>query len=61
MKAVLHLNLTTTSAEEAQRILFELCEKMSQEGFIDEYHFEITSSFGLVTEKCVLADQKVIA
>ncbi|MGB9697914.1 MAG: hypothetical protein ACPL5I_00885 [Thermodesulfobacteriota bacterium] len=61
MKAVLQLNLITTSAEEGQRKLLKLCEKMVKEKIIDEYHFEITTPHGPVTEKCLLADQKVIA
>lgn len=61
MKAVLHLNLKTNSAEEGQRKLLEVCEKLANEGLIDEYHFEITTPHGPVTEKCIVADQKVIA
>lgn len=61
MKAVLHLNLKTTSAEEGQRKLLELGERMLKEGLIDDYHFEIATPHGPVTEKCLLADQKVIA
>lgn len=61
MRAVLHLNLKTNSAEEGQRKLLELCEKILQEGLIDEYHFEIATPHGQVTEKCIVADQQVIA
>jgi len=61
MKAVLQLSLKTPSPEESQRILLDLCEKMKRDGLVDEYHFEITTPDGPVTEKCLLSDQKVIA
>ncbi len=61
MQAVIKLTLQTNSAEEAQQILLDLCEKIKRDGLIDEYHFEIATPQGLVTERCLLADQKVIA
>jgi hypothetical protein len=61
MKAALQFNLKASSPEDGQRILLDLCEKMKREDFIDEYHFEITTLDGPVTEKCLLSDQKVIA
>ena len=61
MKAHLQVNLKTSSPEEGQRVLVDLCEKMKREGLIDEYRFEITTPMGPVTEKCLLSDQKVIA
>jgi len=61
MKALLQVNLKTSSPEEGQRILLNLCEKMTREDLIDQYHFEITTPDGPVTEKCLLSDQKVIA
>jgi len=61
MKAVLQVNLKASSPEEGQRILIDLCEKMKRDGRVDEYHFEITTPDGPVTERCLLSDQKVIA
>jgi hypothetical protein len=61
MKAVLQVDLKTSSPEAGQRVLLDLCEKMKREDLIDEYHFEIATAEGPVTEKCLLADQKVIA
>ena len=61
MKAILHMNLKTSSPEEGQRILLDLCEKMKQEGSVQDYHFEIETADGPVTDKCVLSDEKVIA
>lgn len=61
MKAVLHIDLKTSSPEEGQRILFDLCENLKQEKVVEDYRFEIETTAGPVTEKCVLSDEKVIA
>jgi hypothetical protein len=61
MKAVLHIDLKTSSPEEGQRILFDLCKKLKQENAVEDYRFEIETKSGPVTEKCVLSDEKVIA
>jgi phosphoribosylformylglycinamidine (FGAM) synthase PurS component len=61
MKAVITLNLKLTSPEESQRILNEVCEKLKADGVIDNYSFEIQSENGIVTEKCILSEDKVIA
>jgi hypothetical protein len=61
MKAVLHIDLKTSSPEDGQRILFDLCENLKQEKAVKDYHFEIETPDGPVTEKCVLSDEKVIA
>jgi hypothetical protein len=61
MKAVLHIHLKTSSPEKGQRVLLDLCEKMKQEGAVEDYRFEIETTDGPVTEKCVLSDEKVIA
>jgi hypothetical protein len=61
MKAVLQVNLKDSSPKEGQQILLGLCEKMRREGLIDEYHFEITTPGGPITEKCLLSNQKMIA
>ncbi len=61
MKAVFQVNLKTFSPAEGQRILLDSLRKNETEKFIDEYHFEITTPAGPVTEKCLLSDQKVIA
>ena len=61
MKAVLHIDLKTSSPEEGQRILFDLCEKLKQKEVVEYYRFEIETTAGPVTEKCVLSDEKVIA
>ena len=61
MKATITLNLKSASAEESQRILNEVCEKLKADGVIDRYSFEIQSEKGIITEKCILSEGKVIA
>ena len=61
MKATLQIDLKAPTPSEAQRFLLDACEKMKLEGLIKEYHFEIDTPEGLVTEKCILAGEKVIA
>ena len=61
MKAVLHIDLKTSSPEEGQQILFDLCKDLKQHEVIEDYRFEIETTDGPVTEKCVLSDEKVIA
>lgn len=61
MKAVLQMNLKTKSPEESQQLLLDLCEKLKRDKLIADYHFEIETLDGPVTEKCLLSGQKVIA
>jgi phosphoribosylformylglycinamidine (FGAM) synthase PurS component len=61
MKATITLDLKPASTEASQRILNELCEKLKADGVIDSYRFEIQSENGIVTEKCMLSEGKVIA
>ena len=60
MKAVITLNFKLTSPEESQRILNEVCVKLKADGVIDSYSFEIQSEKGIITEKCILSEGKVI-
>ncbi len=61
MQAVIKMNLKIASVEEGQRVLIDLGNKMKEQNLIDDYHFEIETPAGPVTEKCLLSDQKVIA
>ncbi len=61
MKATLKIDLKASTPSEAQRLLLEACERMKLEGLIKEYGFEIDAPDGLVTEKCLLVSEKVIA
>lgn len=61
MKAVITIDLTTASAEAAQRTLFNLCEEMKGKGVIGSYSFEIETPGGSVTDRCVLSGGNVVA
>lgn len=61
MKAEIKVDLTMSNPEEGQRILRDLCNKLMKEGIIDSYCFEIHTDSGVVTDKCILAQGKVIA
>jgi len=61
MKAKMQIDLKASTPSEAQRILMDLFEKLKSDGIIENYHFEIATPDGVVTEICVLANEKVIA
>ena len=61
MRATIQITLKTVSAGKGQRFLHDLCENLKKEKIIGDYHFEIETAEGQVTEKCVLSDEKVIA
>lgn len=61
MNATLRITLRTDSAEEGQKLLQDLCEKLKQEKVILDFRFEIDTPEGPVTEKCVLSGLGVIA
>jgi hypothetical protein len=61
MKAVLKLDLNAGTIEEAQRIVENACMRLQETGMIGGYRYEIETPEGPVTERCVLADGRVIA
>jgi phosphoribosylformylglycinamidine (FGAM) synthase PurS component len=61
MKAVVTMELKADNAESAQKIMEELCEELVRKETIASYRYEIETADGPVTEKCVLADGKVVA
>ncbi len=62
MKAVIHVDLNVEQAEDAKSILEDTCRRLQGSGLIaSDYRFEIETTDGPVTEKCVLSDGKVIA
>lgn len=61
MKARLQMEMDVSAPSDAQRILVDVCEKLKREGAIAEYHFEIDTPHGVITEKCILDDERVIA
>jgi hypothetical protein len=61
VKALITVDLKAASAEAAQRALFDLCDGLKQKGFIGAYSVEIETPDGGVTDRCVLAEGKVVA
>jgi len=61
MKVILTIELQAGTAEEAQKILGEICDELSIKNRISDYRFEIETPDGPVTEKCVLSAGQVIA
>jgi phosphoribosylformylglycinamidine (FGAM) synthase PurS component len=61
MRAILNLDLKAGTPEEAQRVVEDACRKLQAAGLINDYRFEIETPDGAVTERCVLADGKVVA
>ncbi len=61
MRAVIDLEMKATTPEEAQRIVEDTCRSLQVADKINGYRYEIETPEGPVTEKCVLADGKVIA
>ena len=61
MKARIVVTLNTASAEEAQRLLITLGEGLVAGSSVRDYQLEIETDAGIVTEKCILSGDKVIA
>ena len=61
MKAKIFVTLKTGSIEEMQKRLDNLFLRILRDGEIEDYHFEIETENGIVTEKCILSEGKVIA
>lgn len=61
MKAVIHVDLNVEQAEDAKNLVEDTCRKLRAAGVINDYRFEIETPDGAVTERCVLADGKVVA
>jgi hypothetical protein len=61
MKVTLAFDLRADTPEEAQKLIEGLCEELGRKKLIGDYRFEIETTDGPVTEKCVLTDGKVIA
>jgi hypothetical protein len=61
VKAIIKAELTASSGEAAQRILLELCSRMMQQGLVHACSFEIEAPEGIITDRCVLSEGKIIA
>ena len=61
MKAKIVVTMKAGSIEEMQKRLDNLFRRILRDGEIEDYHFEIETENGVVTEKCILSEGKVIA
>lgn len=61
MKARITLDLAVAPIEQAQKFLQLICEGLVQTGSAKDFSFEIDTDQGVVTEKCVLSGDRVIA
>ncbi|RPI33446.1 MAG: hypothetical protein EHM54_10760 [Nitrospiraceae bacterium] len=61
MKAKIFVTLKTGSIEEMQKRLDNLFLRILRDGEIEDYHFEIETENGIITEECILSEGKVIA
>jgi len=59
MRARIHVDVLTEDPTEAQRILLAVSKKLKSDGFIMDYHFEIDTPDGVITEKSVLGNEFV--
>jgi len=61
LKTSISVTLKQMSPEESQKLLKTICEGLIASGAIEDYSFEIETDTGIVTEKCILSEGKVIA
>ncbi len=61
MKARITVTLRQISPEESQRLLKTICEGLIASGSVEEYSFEIETDTGVVTEKCILSEGRIVA
>lgn len=61
MKAIVTLELKAETAESAQKIMEELFKELLRKQTIASYRYEIETTEGPVTDRCILTDGKVIA
>ncbi len=61
MAAKISFTMKTETSEEAQKLLDNIFKKLLSDGSISSYSFEIETEGGVVTEKCIISEGKVIA
>jgi len=61
MKATVSIDLQNFTPSEAQILLQSIFKNLKLSGVISAYHFEIDTPDGIVTENCILENEKVIA
>lgn len=61
MKAHIDITLKAEPVEESQRVLKDILERLVTDEIIEGYSFEIETDTGVVTEKCIMSEGRVIA
>jgi hypothetical protein len=59
MKANVQVDVQATTPSDAQRILLAVSKKLKSDGFITEFHFEIDTPDGVITEKSDLGNELI--
>lgn len=59
MRARVQVDVRAADPTEAQRILLAVSKKLKSDGFITDYHFEIDTPEGVITEKSVLGNELI--
>lgn len=61
MKAKVEIDFKEISVEKAQKTLLDFIYALKAIGMIEEGKFEIYTSEGIVTEKCILKEDRIVA
>lgn len=61
MKAKVEIDFKEISVEKAQKTLLDFIYALKAIGMIEEGKFEIHTSEGIVTEKCILKEDRIVA
>lgn len=61
MKVTVTLDVNKSTIQETQKTVKDLFDHLLEEKIIENYSFEIATDSGVVTEKCILSEGRVIA
>lgn len=61
MKAKVEIEFKEISVEKAQKTLLDILYALKAIGMIEEGKFEIHTAEGIVTEKCILKEDRIVA
>ncbi|WP_353684607.1 hypothetical protein V4D30_02100 [Thermodesulfovibrio sp. 3907-1M] len=61
MKAIVEIEFKDLPVEKIQKILIEMLHALKVSEYIEDSKFQIFTPHGVVTEKCILEANKVVA
>lgn len=61
MKAIVEIEFKDLPVEKIQKTLIEILHALKVSDYIEDSKFQIFTPDGVVTEKCILAENKVVA